>query len=820
MALNEFGAGFKIYAKDFASGVFGRVGKNFSAMSKKAESDAGRMSAGLARVGKGMAMMGAGFAIVKPMQLAVRESSKLNKALAEVSTLTDEATFPMAQMKELVKGTAEQFGQDATVQAKALYQTISAGYGEAEQAAKMLETANKLAVGGVTEVDTAVDGLTNIMNTYSAANLDALDVSDAMFISMKEGKTTIGEISSNIGKVAPAAEAMGIKFDEVLGVIAAVTSKGIKTSETIAGMGAALANINKPTKDAADEAKRLGIQFDAASLRSKGLKGFLDQITGSAKFNKDSIAKLFGSIEAFKTMTALTTNESEKFNNVMEKMQDRVGTTETAVAKMEATFEHQAKRFTVIRQNILSSIGDTVEGILAPMLTFLNKAGSAISSFIDTLPPGVKKTIMGFVGGFGAFIGLAGGIMVLSGAFKILGVSITGTIIGFAKMMLVMLPVTILVAGLGVAVYAMYRAFQKNTGGITTDWQSMAKKISIAWKGMMKIISGDKFSTELNDQLAQSENIGVRKFLVGFGNFTEKISHMWTGVITGFERGVDNLADSSAMNRLKESIHSIVLLFKGTGEGNDENILKNLEKQGESTGERLAAFGEIALQTASNILILSKQFATFLSGLDVEEIKTTMNGLVSTFEEMSFALGKIGSALKIVWKLMATVINGFQFLGAVGGEFAAAVMSGDFSQGFEAAAKHKQEFDRIWNPENYKDEGKAVASTVSPVGLAVGGAKFARDLQVESLKKRASTLNKFVEQGSTLTKGGKDVRFKDLSSREQADVVRAIGDLGRKIEELANRPINLEMDGEKVAEKVADSDEANGVRDFDPAFGY
>ena len=40
MAMNEFGAGFKIYAKDFASKVFDRVGKNFSGMANKAETDA------------------------------------------------------------------------------------------------------------------------------------------------------------------------------------------------------------------------------------------------------------------------------------------------------------------------------------------------------------------------------------------------------------------------------------------------------------------------------------------------------------------------------------------------------------------------------------------------------------------------------------------------------------------------------------------------------------------------------------------------------------------------------------------------------------
>lgn len=839
MALNEFGAGFKIWAKDFASGVFGQVGKNFSAMSKQAENDAARMSAGLARIGKGAALMGAGFTLVKPMELAVRESSRLNKALAEVSTLTNEATFPLSQMKDLVKETAEQYGQESTIQAKALYQTISAGYGEAEQAAKMLETANKLAVGGVTEVDNAVDGLTNIMNTYKSANLEALDVSDAMFVAMKEGKTTIGELSSQIGRVAPGAEAMGIKFDEVLASISAVTSKGIDTAQTVSGLAAALGNINKPSKDAADEAKRLGIQFNAAALRSKGLKGFLDSITGSAKYNQDTMAKLFGSIEAFKTMTALSANESEKFNDVLAKMETRVGATDTAVAKMEKTFDHQAKRFKIIRQNILATIGDTVESMLAPVVKFLNMAGSAINKFINTLPPGVRKTIVGIVGGFGAFIGMAGGILVLSGAMKVLGVSIKGTILGFVKMMAVLVPVAILLAGMGVSVYAMYRAFKKNTGGITTDWQTMAKRVGLAWQGMMKIISGDSFSDELNKQLDQAENSGVRRFLYGFENFAERMRALWRGITVGFERGVDRLAQSSGMQRLKDSIQSIVYMFSSAGADSDIDILKRWEKQGEATGEKLASFGEVAFQAASNVLQLTREFLNFMSKVDVKSMKQGLDGLVETFSGMQYALVKVGELFQMIWKLVGSAVSGIQIFGAAVAEVLGMLVTGDFSQGMVETEKRVKEFDKIWNPEKYPEMRVAISPNITaglgrreedtrngglqrpPVmPMAVNVVQGLRDMQAENLKERQQALIKFVEGSEEMKRKGKDVEFSDLNQREQELVVQAIKDLGAKIDAMANRPINLELDGEKVAEQLKQTDTAQGVRDFSGSYGY
>lgn len=821
MALNEFGAGFKIWAKDFASGVFGQVGKNFSDMSKQAESDANRMSAGLARIGKGVSMLGAGFAIIKPMEIAVRESSKLNAALAEVSTLTDEATFPMGQMKDLVKSTAEQFGQGSTLQAKALYQTISAGYGEAETAAKMLKTANKLAVGGVTEVETAVDGLTNIMNTYSKANLDATDVSDAMFVAMKEGKTTIGEISSKIGAVAPGAEAMGIAFDEVLGTIAAVTSKGIDTSATVSGMAAALGNINKPTNDAKTEAKRLGIEFSAAALRAKGLSGFLDGITKSAKYNDDTMSKLFGSIEAFKVMTALSSNESAKFNDVMSKMRERAGSTDAAVQKMEATFDHQAKRFKTIRENILASIGDTVESLMAPVLKVMNGVGVGIGKFIDSLPPNIRKTIVGITGGFGAMIGMAGGIMVLSGAMKILGVSVKGMVLGFIKMIAILLPVTILLGGLGVSVYSLYRAFKKNTGGISTDWTGMTKKVGLAWRGMMELMSGDSvmFSKSLQKELDRTENVGVRGFLHGFENSMRKIGALWEGIVVGFDRGVDRLASSSAMQRMRDAVQGIVNIFSGSGEENDIEILKRWETQGEATGEKLASFGEIALQAAGNILDLTKNFIDFLGNMDVDKVKLTIDSLISTFDGMSFALEKVGVLLRFIWKSIATAVTGVQFLGAALGELMAMFVSGDFSQGMPAAQKYASEFDKIWNPEKYEQKG-AMVNMPRPAFTGFNAVQGMRDIQVNSLKDRQQELINFVEKGEKMQRGGKDVSFGDLKKNEQEQVVRAIMELSQKIEKLSNRPINLELDGESIAKSVKNSDEAQGTREFSGAFGF
>jgi hypothetical protein len=58
------------------------------------------------------------------------------------------------------------------------------------------------------------------------------------------------------------------------------------------------------------------------------------------------MTKLFGSIEAYNTMVALTSDGNRVFTGTMDAMRDRAGATDAAVAKMSATMEHQRKVLT------------------------------------------------------------------------------------------------------------------------------------------------------------------------------------------------------------------------------------------------------------------------------------------------------------------------------------------------------------------------------------------------------------------------------------------------------------------------------------------
>lgn len=324
----------------------------------------------------------------------ITASGGFETKMAEISTLVDTAVFKIGMLEDALKKQSVAFGQDASAQAAAAYQIISAGAGSATEAITTLDAANRLAIGGVTDVATAADGLTSVLNAYGDKVDGATAVSDALFVGMRAGKTTIGELSSSLGKVAPLAAATGVSFDELVAAVAALTKGGISTQESVTGVRAILAAVVKPTKEASDLAKQLGIDFSAAGLESKGFAGFMAELVQKTGGSSDALAQLFGGVEALVPAMALAGQAGVDFTAIMEDMENKGGSTAEAFEKMSNTFEFQAAR---VRQGLnvaLIELGDIITSALTPVLRVLADNFDVISRFIKVAAVGLTALMI------------------------------------------------------------------------------------------------------------------------------------------------------------------------------------------------------------------------------------------------------------------------------------------------------------------------------------------------------------------------------------------------------------------------------------------
>lgn len=370
-----------IKATDQSGSVLSGVGSRISSLATGAK-DVSQPFADLATaVGKLdvalAAMAGGGLA------LAITESGKFSGSFAEITTLFDAAPADISKFRDQILDYAKTSKASIEDINAAVYAAISAGSDYADSLS-LVSTAEQTAIAGKAGLQDATVLLASSLNAYNAKVSDATKYSDALFVAVRDGQTTLPELASSLAQVTGVAAQSGVSFDELLAAVATLTASGLPTSQAVTAIKGALTNILKPSKDAVDVSEKLGIQFTAAGLASKGLGGFMADLTKKAGGNIDAMSSLFGSVEGLNGALILTGTGAGKFADVLDDMQNKAGATATAYKKMADEFDQINQTLANSVKTDLIAIGDVVKddytGLVKALAQVFNSLGDAVKA--------------------------------------------------------------------------------------------------------------------------------------------------------------------------------------------------------------------------------------------------------------------------------------------------------------------------------------------------------------------------------------------------------------------------------------------------------
>lgn len=420
----------------------------------------------ISNLSKNVALMSA--PLMAAAMAGLKLGSDLTNGMAKVSTLVDDNVVDMKKLRTEIVDLSNQTGVAVTDLSAAQYQAISAGVDAAESVG-FLGTAVKTAKAGFTDITTAVDGLTTVINAYGLATEDSIKISDQLMVAQNFGKTTINEMTKSLGNVIPIAASLNIKTEELFGSIAVLTRNGIGTSESITGLKAAFSNIVKPTAEATKAAEAMGIQFNASALQSKGLQNFLidikeklvncapeyinminkqaelqtkmqDMKKGSEEYKRlkkesselaktieimakatDSpiagFATMFGSIEALNTILVLSGKGAGDFQKALALMGNSAGQTEEAYEKLQTPSAQTIKAMTQ-----LANAGMELADGLTPLLKTTTVLIKSFAEWLNSLTDGQKEFLTSAARNVVIFVVLTG---VLGKTIGVVGKGVT-----------------------------------------------------------------------------------------------------------------------------------------------------------------------------------------------------------------------------------------------------------------------------------------------------------------------------------------------------------------------------------------------------------
>lgn len=316
---------------------------------------------------KGMAKAAAGLAAAMAGPVAL--SVKFSKSMAEVQTVLDDPSN-LNMMSDAVRRLSKEFGYAKEELAKGLYdiRSATAGLSDAE-VIKIFEAATKAAVAGVSDVQTAGNAITNVLNAWkiSADEVDA--VSDKLFATVKNGKTTLTELSNSMANASVSASTAGISLDEVLAATATLTKNGLATGKAMTFLGGAIEKGLAPT----DLLKKKFAELGTTSgdfLKNNGLMAFVKQLEEFSGGDKGKIKEFLGASEAARAVWGLMGKNTEDVAANMRAIANASGATDNAYQMLEHTRQWDRLLQNVL--GILGLIGETIGNFLNPMLEQAN----------------------------------------------------------------------------------------------------------------------------------------------------------------------------------------------------------------------------------------------------------------------------------------------------------------------------------------------------------------------------------------------------------------------------------------------------------------
>jgi len=220
----------------------------------------------------------------------------------------------------------------------ALYDVRSAGIA-AGDAMSVLEASAKLGVAGLGTTKEATTLMTLAVNNFRDSGLSASEVADIMFKTVKNGITTVGQLSQSFGLVAPLAQATGISLQELQAATAALTQVNKSASISQNSLKAALVSLSKPTAQAQELFEKLGVDTFAGLVEKTGgmVKAF-GAMQDATDGNTQMFAKAIGSGEALTSVISLLGGQSESFTTSLADMNGKVNAIDEAYQKQLETF--------------------------------------------------------------------------------------------------------------------------------------------------------------------------------------------------------------------------------------------------------------------------------------------------------------------------------------------------------------------------------------------------------------------------------------------------------------------------------------------------
>lgn len=456
------------------------------------------------------AMTAVGVAMVAAMAASAAAAIQLETRMQNVATIWDKSAMSISTAGQAVVDMSTRLPQSANTLAEALYNVASSGFQGADSLF-ITQEAGKAASAGLTTADTAVKGITAVLNAYGLSAGEATRVSDVLFQTVNLGVVTFDELASNLGNFVGMAAQAGVSIEDVSSAYATMTLAGLNADEAATSTNRVMQAFIKPGKEMTAVLQSMGYETGIAALQTEGFRGItehLAQVVG--RDNVAAFAQLFPQMRGLRGELALLAAGGQNYARVSEEMAKATGATQRALDEQAKSAGYQ---LSILKNQVVA----LAIGFGQALLPVIKVAVTIVSTMVEMFRQlrGPFKTIIavGTILG-GILIGIAGAFVLMAPLIAALPAAmavVTGAMGAMATAAIGLLaaigPIGWAIAGIGVVGGILFARHAKKAADAkrSTDDLSAAQLKNASASKVQSAASQDVIDEIEKQQKAQEE---------------------------------------------------------------------------------------------------------------------------------------------------------------------------------------------------------------------------------------------------------------------------------------------------------------------------
>lgn len=263
------------------------------------------------------------------------------------------------------------------------------------------------------DLQTTMSAVITIMQAYNFTAAESARVSELLYLTIQQGRGTLNDLVSSLGRVVEIAAAAGVSIEELLAAYATISRVLPMAEQNITSItrllemftGAAQEGVERFSKALTLFREDVSITFRPTFIQAKGLLGVLQELS---KLSLPELKELFPEKRAFRGLIILMRN-LEDYAEILKVLEEEHPVLNKQFEQLSTNAELLGSIIDVELRKIFYEVFQTFkERILAVLIVFKNFL-LELDRLIKTTPQLIKDIVM-----FGAQLAAAAGMIILT----------------------------------------------------------------------------------------------------------------------------------------------------------------------------------------------------------------------------------------------------------------------------------------------------------------------------------------------------------------------------------------------------------------------